>query len=137
MTTKETREARITRLLEMRKTMTVTEIAKIEGKSRARIGQLLGPTRTTNPILIDVHHFICEYQHDHKIPPTITEIAEAFPTTQGRPRSTSVITYWLSQMERLKMIEPRQHGKVRNIVAKKLPRTPAVLEMQAQGNGHE
>lgn len=131
----ETREARVARLLTMKKTLSVTEIAKVEDVSASRIRQLIGPTRTLNPILLRVHAFLCEYQRRHKFPASLTEIAQAFPTAQGRPRSTTVVAYWLTQMERLRMIEPRTPGARRNLFARKLPRTPEVLEMQNKIEG--
>lgn len=140
MNANETREARLARLLEMSKNMTHAEIARVEGKSRARISQLIGPSRTTNPILLDVHAFISQYQKTYHVPPTMPQIAKQFPTRAGKPRSTSVIDYWLSQMERLGMIERIETpGSRRAIVARKLPRSQAVQEMREQrrnGDSH-
>lgn len=132
----EGKEARVARLLSMKndKHMTLAQIAAAENTSRQNISRLIGPTRTTpNPILLKVHAFIRQYEQEHKFAPSIPEIAKEFPTDQGKPRSASVIAYWLNQMEELKLIHKRTRGVARSLRSRPLPSTKIVMDMQEKG----
>ena len=119
----ETRQERVARLLAMRESMSVKEIAAAEGRSRQEIHRLIGPTRRTNhALLLSVHAFIQGYERQHRIGPSIPEIAAQFPTTEGKPRSTSLVRYWLCQMEKLKWIRPRTPGVARSLRTRPLPK---------------
>lgn len=112
---KETRQGRIERWRGMKQTMTLQEIADLEGFTRSWISQNIGRTRDgTNPILFEVHRYIVDIKRESGNSPTMEEIAAAFPSN-GKPRSTSVIAYWLNQMEEHKLIKKRKPRLARSI----------------------
>ena len=54
--------------------------------------------------LAEVCQFIREYRDEHGYSPNNREVAEAFPTTDGNPRSTMVVRYWYTRMVEAGMI---------------------------------
>lgn len=69
------------------------------------------PPKTKRPYRYPEHlnqilRFILRYQEEHHgRPPTSREVAEAFPTNEGNPRSTSVVRFWYHHMADQGMIE--------------------------------
>jgi hypothetical protein len=48
--------------------------------------------------LAEVCQFIRDYRDEHGYSPNNRELAEAFPTPEGFPRSTAVVRYWYRRM---------------------------------------
>lgn len=130
----ETPEARVARLKEMGRSLTLAEIATREDRSIARISQLIGKKRAyINPLYIRLYCWIEGFDKEHHLPPSTLEIAEAFPAKTGKRRSTSVVSYWLRAMEKLKLLRPRQTGRSRSIVTTPRRQLPEYLAKLVAG----
>lgn len=64
--------------------------------------------------LMDVYLYIQRREQIDKDIPSVMEIAARFPS-KGKPRTNSVVFYWLNRMVELKMIEKRGKRRARNI----------------------
>ena len=59
--------------------------------------------------LIAVKKWLEAYRKENGYPPTNREVAIAFPTDAGLPRSTVVVRYWYARMAEAGMIHYHPH----------------------------
>lgn len=101
-------------IMDLKGTMSVKKIATEVGVSRTYVYKVNGKSNHRAP-LIAVYRFIESYRRENKVAPSMLDIAAAFPAKSGEVRSTSVVNYWLTRMQKLKMVAPRQFGRVRDL----------------------
>ena len=128
----------ITRIQGLKGKLPPAQIAREVGVSRQYVHKVNGKSPSPAPLLA-VYRFIEAYRREHKVAPSLTEIAEAFPAKSGDRRSVSVVNYWLTRMTKLKMVEPRRFGVARELnllpLNRRNPRIAAMLEAE-KGDSH-